>query len=304
MAKPKKDAYQEITNEFIKALETGIVPWKKPWDVIGDLPSNVASKKTYNGINLMVLGWQPSESKVWGTFNQWKKLGGFVRKGEEGTSIIFWKMFDKKDKDGNIVLDKDGKPEVIRYLKYSKVFNAHQIEGIELEKYLPVKPEGNEFSPIEKAEQIVQNMPKRPQTIHSGNVACYSPSMDTVTMPTKEQFHNSESYYSVLFHEYSHSTGHKSRVGRDLEPTQFGSESYSKEELIAEISACFLCSNAGINTTFDNSAAYVKGWLSKLKNDKRLIVTASSAAKKSAKFILGESLEYKAEKAETEKAEA
>jgi antirestriction protein ArdC len=284
----KNIAYEKITGQIVDALEKGIVPWKKPWTVTGGLaPINLKSKKVYNGINLLILGCAPHASHVWGTFKQWTEVGGTVRKGEKSTPICFWTFFDKRDANGDNEFDAKGRPVKIPFLRYYSVFNAEQIDGIELDKYMPEKVEGIEFNPIAEAERVIAEMPNAPQIIHGGNVASYAPSMDIVRMPNKDQFHSEAEYYSTNFHELSHSTGHKSRVGRDLKPTEFGSESYSKEELIAEISACFLCSSVGIEQTFDNSAAYIKGWLKKLKDDKKLIVRAASAAKRSAEYILG-----------------
>jgi len=293
-ATAKRDiAYDKITAQIITALESGIVPWKKPWNIAGGLmPQNVASKKVYNGLNVLLLGCQDHASHVWGTFKQWKEKGGMVRKGEKGTSIIFWTFFPKKI-NGNVVLDAKGRPEKIPFLKYYTVFNAEQIDDIELSDYMPEKVETPEFSPIEAAEKVVSEMPNRPVIEHGGSNAGYSPSLDRVRMPQKEDFHGNGEYYSILFHELGHSTGHSSRVGRDLSPTSFGSESYSKEELVAEIAACFLCSSVGIEQTFDNSAAYLKGWLKRLKDDNKLIVRAASQARKASAYILNETAKEK-----------
>lgn len=283
-------AYEKITDEIIKALEKGIVPWKKPWNVAGGLmPINLITKKPYHGINLLILGCQPYTSNVWGSFKQWQEKDGFVRKGEKSTTICFWTFFPKKDKDGKVELDKNGREMKVPFLRYYSVFNAEQVEGIDLAQYMPKKnDDAIEFNPIIEAEKLVDHMPNRPIIHHGGNVASYSPTMDIVNMPNQTSFHGNAEYYCTLFHELGHSTGHKSRVGRDLNPTHFGSESYSKEELIAEITACFLCSSVGIEQTFDNSAAYIKGWLSKLKQDEKLIIQAASNAQKATKYILGE----------------
>lgn len=298
-------AYEKITNEIITKLESGIIPWKKPWNVNGLFtPINVANKKTYNGINLLILGCQPYASNVWGTFKQWTDKNGFVRKGEKSTTICFWTFFPKKDKNGKVEIDGKGREVKVPFLRYYNVFNAEQIEGIDLGLYTPKTVEGIEFNPIDEAEKVVAQMPNCPMINHGGNVASYTPSLDIVRMPNKDQFNGNAEYYSTLFHELSHSTGHKSRVGRDLNPTEFGSESYSKEELIAEISACFLCSSVGIEQTFDNSAAYIKGWLKKLKDDKKLIISAASKAKASSEYILGNAKADADADAETETVEA
>ena len=294
---PKIDAYERLTNQMIKALEAGVVPWKKSWKCVGmDLPKNVVSGKTYNGINLLMLGFQSYGSNVWGTYKQWETKGGKVKpeEGKNYTSIVRWVFFDKKDDNGNLIYKANGKPEQIGWPKWYMVYNAAQVNGIELADYLPKDDEidGN-FEPIEACEDIVKNMPKCPEIRHGGDRAYYSPVSDHVGMPKQGQFDGNSEYYSTLFHELAHSTGNAKRVGRTF-GERFGSEKYSKEELIAELSACFLCNHVGIDQTFDNSAAYIGSWLEKLRNDKKLIFSAASAAKKATEYILGNA------KAETE----
>ena len=136
------------------------------------------------------------------------------------------------------------------------------------------------------------------------NMASYSKGLDRVRMPNKERFDSNGEYYCTLFHELTHSTAHDTRVGRDMGKS-FGDDDYSNEELIAEIGACFICSSVGIEQTFDNSAAYIKGWLKKLKDDKKLIVKAASQAKKAAEYILDTQKEKATDKVdEKEKATA
>lgn len=168
-------------------------------------------------------------------------------------------------------------------MKYHTVFNAEQCEKI------PV-PKDNliEFKPIEECEKVINNMPKRP-VIHEGrNRACYIPSKDVVEIPDREVFKTVEEYYSTLFHELVHSTGHISRLNRQsiTESHAFGSETYSKEELIAEIGSSFVCGMTGIsNQTLESNASYISNWLTRLRNDKKLIITASSHAQKACDFI-------------------
>ena len=134
-------------------------------------------------------------------------------------------------------------------------------------------------------------MPHRPTITHGNQIAAYSASIDTVMMPNRNQFHRVEGYYSTLFHELVHSTGHRNRLHRPaVHDINFGSEKYSKEELIAEIGAAFLCGHTGIENqkTLENTSAYVKSWVEKLENDKKLIVTAASAAQKAVDYIVGE----------------
>lgn len=296
MAKAKKSsasiAYEKITKQLIEKLEKGIVPWRKPWNIIGgQAPINLVTKNPYRGFNLMMLASSEYKSNVWATFNQWKGKGGFVRKDEKGTIITYWRRIDKKDQNGNLILDDKGNAKKFSFLKISYVYNAEQIEGIELEKYIPKLEKISEFEIIENAEKIYTDMKNKPILKHTGNSACYSPVSDIVKMPTKEQFHSNNEYYGTLFHELSHSTGHKKRLDRDLK-NSFGTEKYSKEELIAEISTCFLTSSVGISQNFDNSASYIQSWLKKLSNDPKMIISASSKAVKATEYILNIEKKY------------
>jgi antirestriction protein ArdC len=163
-------------------------------------------------------------------------------------------------------------------LRFYNVFNLEQTEGIEP----PLTTEAtNTFTPIERAEQIIAEMPLRPDIKYGGNRAAYSPILDYIKMPVPEAFDSPQEYYNTAFHELSHATGHGSRVGRKgiLEPSYYGSHDYSKEELVAEMSACFLCGHACIeNATIENSAA--------LKNDKTLLILSAGAAQRAADYIL------------------
>jgi len=283
-AKAKKDAYQAVTDKIIELLNQGIVPWYKPWHCVGVLPYNVASKKSYNGMNLILLGAYSGKSPVWGTFKQWKDKGGFVRKGEKGMPVIFWKFLDQKE-NGQLVYDSKGRVKKIPLIRYSTVFNATQIDGIDIEDYIPKESEViREFTPIEKAEKILENMPNKPEIcFDDNNRAFYSPVADYINMPEPELFKNDDRYYNVLFHEMTHSTGHPSRVGRELSQLE---EKYSFEELIAELGACFLSTESGVEIDIENSASYIDGWLKRLKSDKKFIVRAASAAKKASEYIL------------------
>ncbi len=169
------------------------------------------------------------------------------------------------------------------------MFNVEQTEG--LEKHLPPPPEEQPFTPIETAARIVEAMPQRPPIRHNQPSAYYAPARDFVNLPRPEMFDTSENYYAVAFHELTHATGHESRLNRagvaGSRLAAFGSADYSREELIAEMGSAFLCAEARIENTLDNSAAYLKGWLEALKGDTRMIITAASAAQCAADFILG-----------------
>lgn len=266
----------------MELLEQGTVPWKKPWNADVGMPKNLVSKKEYRGVNIFMLACMPYGSPYWMTFKQIKEKGGHVRQGEKATPVIFWKWLDRSD----VVDDPEGKNGKVPLLRYYNVFNLEQTEGIPI----PEQEEANNhFDPIEKAEQIIAGMPLKPDIYHGGNKASYSPSQDTIHLPNQHTFLSPEEYYCTAFHELIHSTGHTSRIGRKsiLEPTYFGSHGYSKEELVAEMGAAFLCGYAGIEQkTLENRAAYIQEWLKVLKKDKTLLVHAAAQAQKGADYIL------------------
>jgi antirestriction protein ArdC len=172
--------------------------------------------------------------------------------------------------------------------RYYRVFNVEQVDGLDLE---PVERERHDWHPLDQCERIVADMPERPGIRHAGTHAYYSPASDVVTMPERDRFAEPEDYYGVLFHELAHATGHESRLARGLEaPAPFGSPDYSREELVAELAAAFVCGAAGIDTprTERNHAAYLANWLRVLRADARMVVTAAARASKAADWILGD----------------
>ncbi len=274
--------YEIITERIIKQLESGVAPWRKPWTCLP--PANLVTQKEYRGLNVFTLASQGFPSRFWLTFNQATKLGGRIRKGEKSSPVIFWHVGE----DGETT-SQDGTKETSRrfLLRYYSVFNLSQTEGIDIPGSLLRDMRKN--NPIETCEQIVTSMPN-PPAFEQSDKAWYSPSKDVVGMPVRGLFHSSEEYYATKFHELAHSTGHEKRLHRENfdNPVSFGSESYSKEELIAEMSAAMLCGIAGIEQkTLENSAAYLKSWIARLKSDSRLIVSAASQAQKAADFIRG-----------------
>uniref|UniRef100_A0A6M3IIM7 DUF1738 domain-containing protein n=1 Tax=viral metagenome TaxID=1070528 RepID=A0A6M3IIM7_9ZZZZ len=271
--------YEIITEKIIEKLENGEIPWVKPWAGTG-YPVNLVSKKEYNGINVFLLACQGYSSPYWLSFKQCQDLGGHVRKGEKSTMVVFWKQFTVTNED---------EEKTIPLLRYYRIFNIEQCDGIGPKK-IPVTDINQEFQPISAAEAIVTGMQKRPDIRYREQRAYYHPKDDFVNMPKKESFQKEEFFYSVLFHELGHSTGHEKRCGRKKfeEWAPFGSESYSKEELVAEMTAAFLCGRCQIEQqTIDNSAAYIKGWLGKLKNDPKMVVLAAAQAQKAANYITG-----------------
>jgi len=281
MSKEKMDVYEIVTDRIIDLLEQGVVPWHKPWaGGSNQIPSNLVSKKAYRGVNVWLLSCAGYSSPYWVSYKQATELGGQVRKGEKSTLVVYWKMFENIDKA-------TGEKKTIPMLRYYNVFNVSQCDGIKT-------PESDEivkidFDPIDEAEKIVNNMQKKPRITHNDQRAYYDRSNDYVNMPNKETFDKVESYYSVLFHELTHATGHEDRLGRlQKDVSRFGDSSYAKEELVAEMGASFLCATSGIiERTLDNSAAYIASWLKALKNDKKLVVSAAGKAHAACDYILG-----------------
>ena len=278
------DVYEIITDRIVQQLENGVIPWHKPWKAgAHGWPKNLVSKKDYRGINVFLLSCTPYELPYWLSFKQAKDLGGHVKKGERSTVVVFWKWLETEDEE-------TGKTVKRPLLRYYNIFNVSQCEGLEA-RVPPVSDDpGKPFEPIDVCERIVSGMSQAPE-IHFGTTgAFYRHADDSVSMPHRERFASVPEFYSTLFHELTHATGHESRLRRPgiVEPSRFGSGTYSKEELVAEMGAAFLCGHAGIeNATLDNSAAYIAGWLKRLKDDKRLVVHAAANAQKAADFILG-----------------
>jgi antirestriction protein ArdC len=278
-----KDIYEIITARFIDQLKKGTVPWQKPWMGV----QNIVSKKPYRGINSLILGGSDFQSPYWLTFKQAHDLGGNIKKGEKATPVIYYKLFEKRDDHGNLVLESNGRPTRIPFIRWSNAFNLDQTEGIEP----PAQTTTQEvIQPLEKASSIVRDTKLCPIQ-EAGFIAAYSPAEDVIRMPAKKTFRSPEAYYQTLFHEMTHATGHASRLDREgiTQPVKFGSERYSKEELIAELGASFLSNEAGIlnQVQFDNSAAYLGSWIERFQNDPKMIFTASSQAQRSTDFILG-----------------
>jgi antirestriction protein ArdC len=284
------DVYQIVTDKIVGMLEAGVVPWRKPWTSAG-LPRNLVTKKPYRGINHFLLSASNYVSPFWLTLRQANELGGSVRKGEQSTVIVFWKIDQKTAGQKPSETDDTGTEETQRrfLLRYYRVFNLEQCDlpQVALDK-LP-KVETHEHDPIDAAELIIANMPQRPELETAGAKAFYSSLTDRVTMPPRELFTTAEEYYATLLHELTHSTGHPKRLARDTitEAAPFGSATYSREELCAEMGAAYLCAEAGISSSvIENQAAYISGWLKKLHDDRKMVVIAAAQAQRAADFIL------------------
>jgi antirestriction protein ArdC len=269
--------YERITEKIIASLEQGRIPWQATWN---NQPRNAISKRKYSGINMLLLGMSDHVSPYWLTYAQARGNNGNVRRGEEGQTVVFWKLL-KTEVEGD-----NGKKSLktIPLLKTYTVFNIDQCDGLDkLRGTLELKD--NEM--LDDPQQIVDGYVSGPAIEFKGCQPCYKPTKDVVEIPDKSNFTSSESYYSVLFHELVHSTGHESRLNRLSKTAHFGNESYSKEELVAELGSCFLCANSKLEPITNNNVAYIQSWISALRNDVKMVVYAASQAQKAVDLILG-----------------
>lgn len=276
-----QNVYEMITSRIITLLEKGTIPWRKPWNGgDGGLPMNLNSNREYRGINVFLLSCMGFGSRYWLSFKQAKDRGGFVRKREKSTPVIFWKRYEVTDTE-------TGEVKEVPVLRYYSVFNLDQIEGVDApDAPVAMNPD---FEPITEAERIIRGMPQRPTIQHAQPRAFYRSGTDTVNLPQPELFAHPEAYYSTAFHELTHATGHESRLNRrpSTEIRHFGDKEYIQEELVAEMGSAFLCAQAGIEqTTLENSAAYIANWLQVLKASPKMVVIAAAQAQKATDFIL------------------
>lgn len=297
--KNKKNKFSEVRENFVNAviesLEKGKIPWEKTWnsEFGANLLYNPVTGTKYKGVNNMMLLCSSYlnryEDNRWLTFNQAKEKGWSVRKGEKGTPIEIFKFYDKstkKDLDMKMFNSLDLKERqeyfqknVYVVAKNYTVFNAQQIEGIpSIEKKEKKDIEYN------KIDKIIENCGV--PIIHRGNQAFYSSNIDTIYLPEKGSFKSENDYYATALHEIAHSTGHSSRMNRDLSGT-FGSKSYAIEELRAEFSSVFIGQEKGLNYNFENNVAYIQSWASAIKNDHEVLFGAIKDASKITEVVLG-----------------
>ena len=263
---------EEITNKIIAKLEQGTGIFEMPF--VNGLPKNRVTGKAYRGINLWLL-----DGGEYATFKQIQELGGKVKKGAKSHAVVFWKMLEVEEEE-------TGKEVKIPLLKQYKVFKiGEQTEGIEPTEVV----EKFEHEKIEEAEKIIKEYPNPPTLTRASGKAYYRPFEDVVNIPPIEDFPDVNRYYSTFFHELVHSTGAIHRLNREgiSNFDKFGSERYSKEELVAELGASILCAITGIDKhTLDHSASYIQSWITVLKNDNTFIINAAQQAQKAVDHIL------------------
>lgn len=274
----KRDVYAIVTDKIIEMLDKGKIPWRQPWTKSGE-PSNLISGKPYRGVNIMLLASLGYAQNYFLSEKQAIELGATIKEDEKPHLVVFWNWQDKEAKEGE---EKKKMP----LLRYYMVYNVSQCIGIPIERIPEII---RSVDSIELADKIIEDMPNPPEISHEYSSAFYDPTEDLINIPNINSFDDKESYYSVLFHELVHSTGHGMRLARKgiTEKILFGSEQYSQEEIIAELGACYLKNHSGIETEpTKNNAAYIQNWLKVLKNDRKFIVYASSFAQKAVDHIL------------------
>ncbi len=289
MNNPQTSIYQEITGRIITALENGVNPWAKPWQAAHCGPfRNALTNRPYRGMNVLLLNLMAlSRGHVdprWLTYRNAEQLGGHVRKGEKGASIVFWKFLPARDRDGeaeaDAFTDDEQQRRLIPLARIYTVFNAEQCEGLALpplaEDEMPEMVEGNE-----PAEMILA----LPHLKHGDSRACYLPGPDLVLLPKRSSFEHDDFYFCTGYHETLHWSGHPDRLNRVF-GTRFGDLGYAFEELVAEIGAAFLGAHTGIPFASMRHPEYINHWLQILKGDSRAIFTAAAKAQIAADFLL------------------
>ena len=298
----KFDAYQMVTDRICALLEQGVKPWAQPWMASIACAWSGGSGKPYSLLNQMLLA-DPDKTYAnmedlladirgeWVTFKQAQERGGCVRKGEHGRKIVFFKPLPIKSEDG----EDEENARTIPFLTVYTVFRVDQCDGIQQKYHLDGKLT-HDFIGDDCADEVASGYIFREGITfrtQKGDRAFYRPSEDLVVLPLPEQFTSDAEYYSTLFHELTHSTGHAKRLNRISETAAYGKDDYSREELVAEIGSASLCATLGLDTaaSMTNSAAYIANWLKALRNDKRMIVWAASRAEKAVRMILNMEVE-------------
>ena len=283
MAKSKIDPHKVVTDKILAMLEGGVVPWQRPWKTTA--PMRMSSGTPYRGINTWMLEAADGPGgNWWGTYAQIEALGGQVRKGEKSSLSVFFRVVEKDD------------GTKFAMLRNSNVFNCTQADWADgvPEKFLTVV---NNDDPIEAAEAIHNGYKGRPAVTFGGDRAYYAPLTDTIKVPMPESFTSREAYYSTLFHEFGHSTGHQKRLNRpELGSNGFGTHTYGVEELTAEMTSAMLLGHAGIECQFEQNAAYIGSWLKTIKESPTMVVRAGTKAQAAVDHILGTKFEKVSDK--------
>jgi antirestriction protein ArdC len=284
----RPDLYTRVTAQILEDLQRGVRPWTKPWSaehLAGRISRPLRHNlQPYSGINVVLLWCEATargfSAPIWMTFRQALELGGHVRKGEHGSTVVYANRITRTEtsEEGEDV------EREIPFLKAYTVFNVNQVEG------LPAPFYATETPTLEPAQRIAQADAffdaTGAEVRQGGNSAYYAIHEDFVQTPPFESFLDPEAYYATLAHECTHWTRHPSRLDRDFGRKRWGDEGYAREELVAELGAAFLCADLGLELTpREDHAAYIDSWLKVLACDKRFIFTAAAYAQRAAEYL-------------------
>jgi antirestriction protein ArdC len=267
------NVYQAVTDSIIQQLEKGAIPWVKPWRTDSSADKNFITQKPYSGINTLILGMAGFNNPAWASYQQWQAKGAQVKKGEKATQVVFFKPMSKTK------TNEAGENETSNFaiLKTYSVFNVEQTD-------LEIIPFENESAPFNPIPAIESKIKETGAVIkHGGDSAFYQPANDFIQLPNAASFETKEHYYATAFHELAHWTSAKHRLDRKL-GERFGNPEYAFEELVAEISAAFLCADYKIQGDLRH-AGYIQSWLKACRDDNKAIFKAAALAQKAADFI-------------------
>jgi antirestriction protein ArdC len=281
------DLYQIVTDRIVDALERGAPPWVRPWSTIPDaLPMNAQTRRPYRGVNFTLLSLEAANNGYaanrWLTYRQAFELGGYVRKGEQGTPIVFWQL-RRVGAVAETFPPQDGVPDfvdkVFPLLRCYTVFNVAQTEDLD-QQYTEVQAPS--WPPEARAEELI--VMSGATLHHCGSKAYYRPDTDEIQLPPRVAFPSATGYYNVVLHELTHWTANERRCNRDLSG-RFGDAAYAAEELVAEMGSAYLCAHCRIDGELRH-AAYLSSWLKVLRSDDRAIFVAAAKAQRAADYIL------------------
>lgn len=282
-----RDLYGEVTARIVAALEQGVAPWVRPWSLGADtLPLNACTRRPYRGVNVILLELEAQAQGYplnrWLTYRQALEFGGQVRRGETGSTVVFWKL-RRLGATADTYPDEaepDLHERVIPLLRAFTVFNVAQVDGLPPDLSAPPPPA---WEPEARAEELL--LMSGAEIRHGGALAYYQPRTDEIHLPPRQWFPQAGSYYATALHEITHWTSHASRCNRQL-GKRFGDDAYAAEELIAEMGAAFLCAHCRIDGELQHAVSYLDHWLKVLRTDKRAIFVAATKAQQASDYVL------------------
>ena len=276
-----------IVESIIDSIENNnVLPWHKPWDSVNGMPFNPITGSVYSGINRIILMMRGGDSR-YATYNQISAKGGKVIKGSKGITLVYYSQGNTK-----VTTDANGDDVTVKGYAFARAFTVFNLvehtTDLDLDTLGIDSTTSKVIGTDSSCDAVYQNMINKPNLYHGLNGAYYVPMTDSVHMPQRESFTTMQHYYATLFHELTHATGHKSRLDRLDNAARFGSDSYSKEELVADLGGYFICAHTGITneSIHNNSVAYLASWLKVLKSEPKILISAASQAQKAVDSIL------------------